>query len=316
MKPLYQRQRSNANLINLSPICSSLFVATVVATYTLTACGQGMMRTHLEVGRGVVVTAKVNHQPIQLCLDTGLGGPIVLSATVAKNLRLPLGISTTLSDPSGNGSISVLTTKIESVEIAGATFTSLDAAIQPDSPMMEDCAGVVGLDLFKDYVATVDLAHGELRLDHTKLSADQPDVIPYASDHGVPQIQIRVGKQLLPAHLDTMGRGLSLPESELAILHLSTPPTSIGMGHTVSGDFEIKGAVVDDTIQVGSYSFQGSFVEFTSHFSTVNVGLAALRTFTLRFDSARHLVQIESSEPHVVIHAPRVGRVPVGQPIP
>jgi predicted aspartyl protease len=267
---------------------------------------QSNIQLPFQIGRSISILASLNGSPNQpLCFDTGLGGELVISSNLANSLHLNAIGSTTLSDPTGEGALKVSTTRLDSLQIGTVVFRKVDATIQPDSPMTEDCKGVIGLELFHNYILTIDLPDGYMRLDHGSLSSGGSGTMPYESDHGIPKVRMVVGKTTLPAHIDTMGQGLALPISALKTLHPSAPPEVIGRGRTVSGDFEIKGAVVDDTIQLGPFNYKGSFVEFNEHFPIANLGLASLRTFTISFDQIQHLVQFSAPSKQITIQPPR-----------
>jgi hypothetical protein len=216
------------------------------------------------VERGVSLLVTVNQgAPSRFCLDTGLSGAALVSGGLARKLKLVPTGSTTLGGPTGKGAIEVATTRIDSIAVGDSLFRGVEAAIQPDSAMLGDCEGVLGLSLFRDLLLTLDLPKGELRLSHGSLLGGARGVLPYTSPHGIPQVAMTVGARTLRADVDTMGPGLSLPAATMQTLKLRAPAVRIGRGRTLGGDFEVQGAVVDDTLQLGPYSFRGSFVEFT-----------------------------------------------------
>jgi hypothetical protein len=261
----------------------------------------------IEVGRGVLVRASVNKsQSVQFCLDTGFSGSAAVSEHLSKQLGLSATGSTEISDPSGRGAARVATVRLNRLSIAGIDRLNVEAAVQPDGPMTMACEGVVGLPFFKGRLLTLDMENGQLEAATGTLRPNDPDVLPYTSEDGIPQVTVKAGNSDIAADIDTMSQGFSLPTAWALKLHLESPLQVIGMGRTVSGEFEIRGAVVEDEVTVGPYNFKGSFMEFNSRFQKATIGLSALRHFALTFDQESGLVRLRAARRDITIAAPKM----------
>jgi hypothetical protein len=262
---------------------------------------------NLEVGRGVHVSATVNNEgPFQFCVDTGLTDRIVVSEELASRLNLaPIG-QVSLGDPSGKAAISVKTVRLDSISIDSTTLTNVVSPIQPALAGPQDCQGVIGLPFFAGSLVTLDLPNRKLTIAPGELKAGEKGVLGYTMDGGLPSVDLRSGNHIFSALVDSMGPGLSIPAPLASQLHFSSPLRVVGMGRTVSGSFEIKGGVLADSLWLGSYNFQGSFIEVNSHFPTAGLGIAALRHFAITFDQRAKLVRFVSADTHIVIEPPQM----------
>jgi hypothetical protein len=149
---------------------------------------------------------------------------------------------------------------------------------------------------------------------------DEPDVLPFNSDHGIPTVGIELGSRVLAAHIDTMAPGLSVPLSLLTSVALQTSPKVIGKARTVSGEFDVTGAVISDDIHIGRYAFHQPFIEFNPRFQVATLGLSALRNFAIRIDGGNSRVQFISDQETFTIPAPLINAAPIanidGTPVP
>jgi len=271
----------------------------------LAFCLEAARAARIQVGRKVVVQASVNKgEPVPFCLDTGFSGSVAISEHFSKRLGLNATGSTEMSDPSGRAAVRVPIVRLNRFSIGGLKQFDVEAAVQPDGPMAGECEGVVGLSAFKDQLLTIDMENERLEVTTGKLHRTDPDVLPYTSGDGIPQVTIKAGNSVVAADIDTGAPGFSLPSSWASKLHLGSPLQSIGVGRTVSGKFQIRGAVVDDELSVGPYSFKGSFLEFNSQFEKATIGLSALRHFSLTFDEESGLVRFQAAHRNIVIAAP------------
>ena len=166
--------------------------------------------------------------------------------------------------------------------------------------------GVVGLPFFKGRMLTIDLENGQLDATTGALRSDDVDVVPLSFEDGIPQVTITAGRSNIAAHIDTMAPAFSFPVAWASKLQLAAPPQVIGMGRTVSGEFEIRGAIVEDELSIGPYSFKGAFIEFNSQFQKATIGLSALRHFALTFDQQSGLLRFNASRRDITIAAPKM----------
>jgi predicted aspartyl protease len=284
-------------------------VATCILVVAL--CLEAARAEPIQVGREVVVQASVNKsEPVPFCLDTGFSGSVAISEHFSKRLGLTATGSTEMSDPSGRSAARVPIVRLGQLSIGEIDRFDIETAVQKDGPMGTECEGVVGLLFFKGRLLTIDMENQRLEVATGALRPTDPDVLPYTSRDGIPQLTIKAGDSPIAARIDTGAPGFSLPSSWASKLHLGSPLQVIGVGRTVSGEFKIRGAVVDDKLSIGPYRFKGSFVEFNSQFREATIGLSVLRHFSLTFDQQSGLVRLHAPQRDITIAAPRMDMRP------
>jgi hypothetical protein len=261
----------------------------------------------LTVGRGVIVQAKVNQTASHpFCLDTGLGGGPVVSQRLAETLHLQTQGTRKIGDPSGRDALEVPVVRLAELSVGDVVLKDVEAIVQPDSPLLEECDGVIGLSFFRDYLLTIDLRNQQLRIARGQLNATDDGVLPYKLDHGIPRVEMMLDGAPLPTQIDTMGPGLNIPDALASKLHFAEPPRVIGMARTVSGSFEVRGGPVTNIFSLGPYKFRQPFIEITSRFPTASLGLAFLRQFSITFDQKSQLVRFTSPERDIRVSPPQM----------
>ena len=272
----------------------------------------------LEIGRDLPqVRVMVNGQgPFTFGIDTATGGEAVVMPALAQQLKLPVTGEDTLDDPTGVGSQKVPVVTISSLNIAGVEFGNVKAAQFP-AGMVPDVDGILGFKLFRDYLFTLDYPRRQLTLAQGSLpAADGKEIVPYRMPDDVPVIELSVGEQKIDAHVDSGGKGLSLPEKFAGSLKFASEPFVVGRGRTVASDFEIKGAKLASDIRLGEYTFSSPFVEINPLFPIGNFGSFALRNFAVTFDQKNKLVRFVAAEKTIVLAGPKMMRSPQAQPQP
>jgi hypothetical protein len=261
----------------------------------------------LAVTRGVILQARVNQAAAYpFCLDTGLGGGPAISHHLAEKLHLQSQETRKIGDPSGRDALEVPVVRLAELSVGDVVLKDVEAIVQPDSPLLEECDGVIGLSFFRDYLLTIDLRNQQLRIARGQLNATDDGVLPYKLDHGIPRVEMMLDGAPLPTQIDTMGPGLHIPDALASKLHFAEPPRVIGMARTVSGSFEVRGGPVTNIFSLGPYKFRQPFVEITSRFPTASLGLAFLRQFSITFDQKSQLVRFTSPEREIRVSPPQM----------
>jgi hypothetical protein len=272
----------------------------------------------LEIGRDLPqVQVMVNGQgPFTFGIDTAAGGEAVVMPALAQKLKLPITGEDTLDDPTGVGSQKVAVVTINSLNIAGVEFGNVKAAQFPGG-MVPNVDGIIGFKLFRDYIFTLDYPRRQLTLAQGSLpAADGKEIVPFRMPDDVPVIDLSIGTQKIDAHVDSGGKGLSLPEKFAGNLKFVSEPVVVGRGRTIANDFEIKGAKLASDIRLGEYTFSNPFVEINPLFSIGNLGSFALRNFAVTFDQKNKLVRFVAAERTIVLAGPKMMRSPQSQPVP
>jgi Aspartyl protease len=270
----------------------------------------------MEIGRDLPqVRVMVNGQgPFTFGIDTGAGTEAVVMAALVQQLKLPVTGEDTLDDPTGVGSQKVPVVTIRSLNIAGVEFTNLKAS-QFAGPMLPNVDGILGFLLFRDYLFTLDYPRQQFTLTQGNLpAADGQEIVPFRMPDNIPVIELSFGTQKIDAHIDSGGKGLSVPAKFAENLKFASDLVVLGKGATVANSFEIKGARIASDVHLGAYTFSNPFVEVNPIFPTGNFGSYALRSFAITFDQKKGLVRFAAADKTIVLAGPKMMRAPQSQP--
>jgi hypothetical protein len=190
---------------------------------------------------------------------------------------------------------------ISSLQVAGAEFTEVKAAVHGLGEGDGDCQGLLGFRLFRDYLLTLDYPNRRLELAHGDLAADGgKQVVPFRMPDGIPIVSLDIGGTLLDAQVDSGGTGLSLPEALSSRLKFSSDSGTFSNAHSLSTRFQVKAAHLASDVRLGGYTFKQPFVEINPAFPLANFGSCPMQSFALTFDQKNALVRFDSS--HQVLH--------------
>jgi len=250
---------------------------------------QGVRVAMSRSGHLPTVRVMVNGEgPFLFAIDTGAAGSARIDSALAARLGLERVGQARSSDPSGRNVRTVDLVSIGTLEIGGARFSGLVAAVRNDALRRGDepIDGILGFGLFRDCLLTLDYPGNQLGLEHGALPpANGADVIEFTARRGVPSVRLQVDSLWVDADVDAgaMG-GFSLPASTIDRLPLASKPQVIGRGRTVGNEFEIRSAALNGSVRLGGQEFPRATLEFQPVFPTANVGSRVLRDFRVTFD--------------------------------
>ena len=151
--------------------------------------------------------------PFRFLIDTGTGAQAMVSPELADELTMPVVGHARLTDPSGLGEQRSDIVLIHSLNIAGAKFAEVKAIRHKLYSEGENCRGVLGFTLFKDYLLTLNFPERRLVLARGEIAQDgSGSVLPFRMPDGVPIVALRIDGKHVEAQIDSGGTGLSLPE--------------------------------------------------------------------------------------------------------
>jgi hypothetical protein len=203
---------------------------------------------------------------------------------------------------------------IRSLNIAGVEFGNVKAS-QFAGPMQPNVDGILGFLLFRDYLFTLDYPRQQLTLAQGSLpAADGREIVPFRMPDDIPAIELSFGSQKIDAHIDSGGKGLSVPTKFAQNLKFASDLVVLGKGFTVANSFEIKGARITSDVRLGEYTFSNPFVEINPIFPTGNFGSYALRSFAITFDQKNKLVRFVAADKTIVLAGPKMMRSPQPEP--
>ena len=251
----------------------------------------------LRSGHMPAVQVRVNGQgPFLFAIDTGGAGTARIDSSLAARLGLTTVGEVLAGDPSGKNPRRMRLVELDSIEIGGARFAKLTAAVRDYNEVRRDepVDGILGFGLFTNCLFTLDYPAGRVRLGSGELPpANGADVLDYRDRHGIPATTIRVAGREMEAHVDagSMG-GIILPESEIASLPLASEPVVIGKARTVSNTFEIRAADLDGDVTIGGITLHRPKLEFQPIMPTANLGARVLRDYAITFDQKNRRMRL------------------------
>jgi predicted aspartyl protease len=251
------------------------------------------------------VSVMVNGKgPFRFVIDTGTSGDAFVSAELADQLNLPVSGFVHLSDPSKQGSQKVPTVTIQTLRVAGVSFTNVKAVKHALGDADGNCDGLLGFQLFQNYLFTLDYPRRRLTLASGALQPDgEQSVLPFHMPDGIPVVAMRVGDIPIEAQIDSGGTGLSLPERIAPRLKFIADPETRGSAQSMSTRFLLRVAKLASDVRMGSYTFTKPTVEINAAFPLANFGASAMQKFALTFDQKNGLVRFESTQQTLRISA-------------
>jgi predicted aspartyl protease len=283
--------------ISIHRVCAA--VTLMVAASSILIAQSTQMSTPLELTHGKpFVKVMVNGKgPFRFVIDTGTGADAFVTPELADTLGLPEIGHVRLSDPTRQGGQRVPMVSIQSLEVAGVVFTEVKAARHNLSTVDGPCDGLLGFELFRDYLLTLDYPNRRMTLSFGALEPDgERSVLRFRMPDGIPVVPLRIGDLQIEAQIDSGGTGLSLPERFVSKLKFISDPQMFGNAQSLSTRFELKAARLASDVQLGAYIFTKPFIEINPAFPLANFGSSAMQSFIFTFDQKDALVRFASTE--------------------
>jgi predicted aspartyl protease len=257
------------------------------------------MEFPMQVGDGMpTIEVMVNGQgPFVFGFDTGAQAGPRVDASLVEKLNLKATGEVQAIDPSGRNPQASATVKLDSLSIGALRFTEVTAVSRnyKNSPRPLKVDGILGLNLFAEYLVTLDFPAKKLRLGKGELpKADGAEVLDYKNDAGITQVELSVGDKKIKAHLDT-GNAIGtfvLPTAFVEKLSLAGEPRVVGRARSASGEMEIKQVQLKDVVKLGRHEFPGATVTYPALGDIGNVGVKILSQFVIAFDQQHERVRL------------------------
>ncbi|HBB97411.1 MAG TPA: hypothetical protein DC054_18685 [Blastocatellia bacterium] len=246
-----------------------------------------------------VIEVMINGEgPFHFTIDTGAQMQASVESSIVSQLNLKPNGQVRGGDPSGRNPVVFDTVRLDSLSLGGVVFRDVTAIWrQPRTgPVLPGVDGMLGFGLFTDYLLTLDYPGKQLRLAHGELPATNgADILPFENPHVIPVVEISIGDLKMKAHIDSgnISGKFMLPAALVDKLKLASEPIIVGRARTVSNEIEIKEVRLSDTIKLGSFEFNQPTIAFPAIAEEANIGLKALREFSLTFDQKNRRVKLE-----------------------
>lgn len=242
-----------------------------------------------ELNHLVTVEAKVNGKgPFKFAIDSGAGGMLSVSASLAESLGLEKIGEVLAGDPSGKNPTRRSIVRVDTIEIGGAKFSGADAGIAERTAGGD---GVIGLALFSGLTATIDYPKKELRLSREALPASGEHVTRFTLARGIPQISINLAGREAVVDVDSGSPALVTITGREG-LQYNGEPRVVGRARTSSNEFEIKGAELRGDLQVVGWKVTAPQVDIVDIFPHGHIGSRFLRQYAVVFDMVNQRVAL------------------------
>lgn len=235
--------------------------------------------------------------PFLFEIDTGAQGQARIDSALTEKLGIKSSSDRQVTDGSARGPQRMQMVRLESIEIGGLRFSDVTAGSRnyKATPRLAELDGILGLELFADYLVTLDFPGKLVRFERGELpAADGKEILDCKIEQGVPTVELSIGTTKISAHLDS-GNGIGafvLPASLVEDLPLSSDVTAVGKARSLSGETEIKQARLQETIRLGRHEFPQPTVTFPALGETGNIGVKALNEFAVTFDPRHHRLRL------------------------
>lgn len=273
--------------------------AVLLALAALPACAKispDTARMEVVNGKPYVMVMVNGRGPFRFVVDTGTGGQAIITSELADQLQLPVVGQARLIDPTGQGEQRAQIFLIDSLKVAGITFSGVKAVRHSLAADDDTCQGLLGFTLFRDYLLKLDYPNHQLTLSSGALQPDgDRSVLPIRMPNGVPIATLRIDGVHVDAQIDSGGAGLSLPEHLVPLFRFASDPVLFGNGQSLSTRFQIKVGRLGTDVHVGRYTFHHPSVEINPAFPLANFGACPMQDFIVTFDQRSHLMRLDAS---------------------
>jgi hypothetical protein len=253
----------------------------------------------MQVGDGMpTVEVMVNGQgPFVFGFDTGAQAGPRIDASLVEKLNLKATGEVQAIDPSGRNPQASATVKLDSLAIGTLRFTDVTAVSRnyKNSPRPLKVDGILGLNLFADYLVTLDFLAKKLRIEKGELpKSDGAEILDYKNEAGIAQVELSVGDKKIKADLDS-GNAIGafvFPTAFVEKLSLAGEPRVVGHARSASGEMEIKQVQLKDVVMLGRHEFTDATVTYPALGDIGNVGVKTLGQFVITFDQKNERVRL------------------------
>lgn len=236
--------------------------------------------------------------PFLFAIDTGAQGLARIDTSLSERLNLQSTGKVQASDGSRSNPVTLDVVQVDSIAIGGLQFSTV-TAVKRDyntSPNLPKIDGVLGFNLFSEYLLTLDYPAKRVRIERGQLAgANGADILSFEAPRGIPVVEMEIGTLKVKAHIDSgnvMG-GFVVPAALVEKLSLTSQPVTVGRARTVTSEVEIKEVRLKDTIKLGRFEFSQPTITFPAISDDANIGSKILREFALTFDQKNKRVKLE-----------------------
>lgn len=297
------------------------WLLSVLAAYTCVCVGQEAVSPRESVPgvepRVIVVPLRLESNrpyidvyvngrgPLNFVIDTGATGDGRIDAAPAAELGLPIVSQEVNDDGVGRATENVVELNRiwigSNVEDPGSGFVRERVSVMtrdynPPSrdPSLPRIDGILGIDFFRGYVATIDFPGRRLVIERGRLSPDAKYVLKYSEPNSV---EASVGGVSYDVHIDT-GSVLTahLPLSMAEAL-ASGELSEAGTGRRAYTTFTLYRGLLGSEMVLAGNRIHGLDVMFSERAPDINIGSGLLSRYAVSIDVSSRLFRIGPDAP-------------------
>jgi hypothetical protein len=232
----------------------------------------------MQVGDGIpTVEVMVNGQgPFVFGFDTGAQANPRIDASLVERLKLKATGEVEATDPSRRNPQASQTFKVESLSLGSLRFADVTVVSRNyrNSPLPFKVDDVLGLDLFAEYLVTLDFPGKKLRIEKGELpKSDGVETLDYKNSAGIAEV----------------------PTAFAESLAMVGEPRVVGRARSAGGEIEIKQVQLKDTVKLGRHEFPGTTAVYPALGEIANVGVKVLSQFVITFDQQHGRVRLRKA---------------------
>jgi len=236
----------------------------------------------------LAIKVHINGQgPFDFNVDTYASCEACVDHELAKRLELPIVGTAQNGDGSGK-TVQRDLVGITELSLGGATFTEVTALVDDyrwvTAPDGDPIDGLIGYELFKRLLLTVDYPNHRIEFSRGALDADE-HTIEGVSNDGTPDVTLTIGDREFHVGIDTGSTGtLSLPADRFDELTLASEPRLVGRARTVYSTEDIFDATLAERVGLAGFTREDQVVSSSKLFGHPLLGYGILRDYAVTFD--------------------------------
>jgi hypothetical protein len=239
--------------------------------------------------------------PYLFLIDTGGQGEARADSSLVADLGLAAVGRDVSGDGSGRNNRILDRVVLDRLDVGGVEFRNVPALSRDynRSPSIPRIAGILGYNLFKDYLLVLDFPGRRVRLEKGALPpADGKTILDYEAPYDTPIVEMSMGGFRLLADVDSgdLG-GISFPKTLAEMLPRTTEPRLVGTGRSISNEFEVREVKLRGNLRIGEHEIADPTIRFNDVHDNINLGAAFLANYVVTFDQRNRRVRIVAPEP-------------------
>jgi membrane-associated protease RseP (regulator of RpoE activity) len=238
----------------------------------------------VSTGRPMVQLTVQGNGPFPFVLDTGAPG-LIVRPDLVDQLGLEVVGTTEVNSPLGGTPVEVRTVRVETIDLAGASVSGIEAIVLAHLGKAGLGMGVVGPAVFREHgPMQLDFATHTLNIGDDAKPADVATWIPFGASAPLLDVPVQIGDLRLDGHIDTGSPDvLAVPTRFEEQLPLSGPARTVGRARTVDAEFEIRAAPIDASARVADAEIPLREIKL-AELPVANLGTGGLNGLKLYID--------------------------------